>query len=303
MINHQVATKAGSELSANITSTSPESSLLDLAATNLFTHSVAAIKAFFATLQPKFSHLDLSDNPLSRGSERSFAEIPSHISSVYLWFNELFEKSGSELKSIFSSFNPNISFVDLSYNKLGYKRAFELNQAFSGFSPFLRSVRLSNNHFPDMHLSALEIAFSGLPATIEELDFSDDKSLRFLNNEQLEHFLQAIPKTVRTIDLSHNKLFKGKTLEEKEALLQSLKKIDPLGSRLNLSHNGQSLITKASPDIVEHLKPREQVDSILQTLPSTTAPEKQVSKYSFFSQVSTIKEAAPAPACDFLPKP
>ncbi|MBA2710725.1 MAG: hypothetical protein H0U57_09060 [Tatlockia sp.] len=296
MINHHVAD--------NYSSFS-ESTLVDLAATNLFSNSVAEIKNLFARIEPIISHLDLSDNPFLNGAERSLSDIPTHISSVYMWFNELYEKSGPELKAIFYALTQTLFFADLSYNKLGYKRGIELKEAFSGFHPSLRSLRLSNNHIPDMNLKGLEIAFSGLPSTLETLDFSDDKSLRHINNQQLLAFLKAIPKTVRSIDLSHNKLFKGKTLEERDALLQEFNEIDPTGERLNILYNGQSFVTKLINPVSnqEQVRPKDQFNSILQQPASKPVLEKQVSKYSFFSQVNSVKELVPAPSCNFSPKP
>lgn len=294
MINHHVETKTGAALKAMVSSPLPQNSFLDLAAINLFSNSLADLKAIFSVIEPTVSDLDLSDNELVDGAEQSFSEI--RVSSLHLWFNDLFEKTGSELKTLFSAFSEKISFVDLSYNKLGYKRDFELNEAFSGFRQTLTAVRLSNNFFPNQDCAKLKKAFSGLPSTLTKLDFSDDKSLKHLSTSQLIAFLKTIPQTIKTVDLSHNKLFKGKTLAERDALNLALKEIDPDGSRLILANNGNLIIEKALPVASEVPGPRETVKSILKQTAANQVKENKVSKYSFFRQVRSIQEAAPLPA-------
>ncbi len=303
MINHRVENRCGPELIADISSLSPETTFLDLAAISLFSKGVAAVKDVFSAIHPMISDLDLSDNELVAGTEESFSGLPANVNSLYLWFNELYEKSGFELKVFFAAFTKNISYADLSYNKLGYKRGYELKEAFSGFPPTLTAVRLSNNHFSDQKCIELEKAFSGFPSTLTTLDFSDDKSIKYLSNEQLIAFLKTIPKAITSIDLSHNKLFKGKTCTERDALLLALKEIDPDGTRLNLAHNAKPIVAKAIPAPIEPARPKAIVTSILQQLSSQQEiiPQRQVSKYSFFNQVNSVKE--PAPVCDNLPKP
>ncbi len=302
--------KTSAELKLILSSSSAKTTLVDLSAMRLFSRNSEEVREIFSGIKIPVNSLDLSDNALYKiipELQQSFPSITAKLRSLNLCFNELDKCSGSELKAFFSLLPSTLITADLSYNNLGNKRGFELKKGFSGFQPELSSVKLSRNGFPEKNFAELEEAFSGFPPTLISVDFSDDKSIKQLNNEQLIAFLQTIPMTVKLIDLSHNKLFKGKTAKERDELLQALKRIDPDGIRFNLAHNGQSIAAVPAARITELAgqQPREKLNSILHLVPKPehVAAEKMVSKFSFFSPLSLVQELKSEPVHDHVNKP
>ena len=306
--NNNLDRKTSAELKIILSNSSAKSNLVDLSAMRLSSRKVKELREIFSGIQPQVETLDLSDNELYKTIaelQKSFPSLQANIHSIYLCFNELDNNSGAELKAFFSAMPASLNFADLSYNNLGNKRGSELKKAFSGFQPELSSVKLSRNGLAEKSSAELKEAFSALPSTLTNIDFSDDKAIKQLSNEQLIAFLRTIPVTVRSIDLSHNKLFKGKTVKEQDELLHALKSIDPEGTRFNLAHNGQpiaSVVARVSE--LDGQQPREKLNSIIHLIPKQShAAEKMVSKFSFFSPANPAKESQPEPVHEHLNKP
>lgn len=56
------------------------------------------------------------------------------------------------------------------------------------------------------------------------------------------------------IDLAHNQLFEDKSPEQRDKLLTKLQKVNGDGCRLNLSHNGESVIARAMAPLLDAIR-------------------------------------------------
>ncbi len=295
---NNLPSKNGTELKISLANLSAKVTFLDLSAMQLFTKPASLLREGFSGIHYQVDSIDLSDNELYKMEagefKESFSSLQAKPHSLYLCFNELNNKNGAQLQALFKALPPSLRFVDLSYNQLGYKKGSELKLAFSGFHSGIQALKLSRNDLAELDSKELQLAFSALSPEISSMDFSDDKSIKLLNLDQLISFLQTIPLTVKSIDLRHNKILKGRTIKQCEHFLIALKELDPSGQRFNIAHNGIPILGKVSAMELKGAS-KEPFGSILLSTSNSafSADKKQLSKFSFFSQPSTAALSPP----------
>jgi Ran GTPase-activating protein (RanGAP) involved in mRNA processing and transport len=164
--------------------------------------------------------LDLSRRDLGQktGAElkKIFSGLPNSFTIVVLSENDLWQKTGAELKEAFSRLPDSMTTLNLSYNKLGLKTPAELKEIFSGLPASITTFNLSWNNLGQRTGDELKEAFLVLPNTITTLDLSGN-ALGKKTSAELKAVFSSLPDSMTTLNLSWNDLSLKTGAELKEA--------------------------------------------------------------------------------------
>ena len=233
----------------------------------LLSMETSALQTAFAKINETVRELDLSCNV----DESEIADHP-----VAKQFTTLLEELPNSIRML-----------NLGSNYLGWCRSYELEDIFSHLPENLIWLGLSNNEFHELSGNTLKNAFNCLTKTLESLSLNWN-GFHTKTDTELVQCLRGIDTNVREINLGHNGLFTNKSHKQIDKLLTRLKEVNPEGDRLNLSHNGESVIARLIAPMLSAIRQDKMVEEILNmhVFPHLTNVKEPIRAYRFFNQVT-----------------